>query len=42
MKTADEARELVKAYETVGCDELMLFMTAPAVAQADRLAEAVL
>lgn len=42
MKTADEARELVMAYEAVGCDELMIFMTAPAVTQADRLAEAVL
>jgi hypothetical protein len=32
----------VRAYEAVGCDELLLFMTAPAVEQADRLAEAVL
>ncbi|HXD80208.1 MAG TPA: LLM class flavin-dependent oxidoreductase [Candidatus Acidoferrum sp.] len=42
VKTADEARERVKAYEEIGCDELLLFMTAPALAQADRLAEAVL
>ena len=41
VKTADEARELIKAYEAIGCDELLLFMTAPAIAQADRLAEAV-
>jgi alkanesulfonate monooxygenase SsuD/methylene tetrahydromethanopterin reductase-like flavin-dependent oxidoreductase (luciferase family) len=41
VKTADEARERVSAYEAIGCDELLLFMTAPAVAQADRLAEAV-
>jgi alkanesulfonate monooxygenase SsuD/methylene tetrahydromethanopterin reductase-like flavin-dependent oxidoreductase (luciferase family) len=42
IKTAEEARERVKAYEAVGCDELLLFMTAPAVVQAERLAEAVL
>jgi alkanesulfonate monooxygenase SsuD/methylene tetrahydromethanopterin reductase-like flavin-dependent oxidoreductase (luciferase family) len=42
VKTAEEARERVKAYEAVGCDELLLFMTAPAVSQAERLAEAVL
>jgi alkanesulfonate monooxygenase SsuD/methylene tetrahydromethanopterin reductase-like flavin-dependent oxidoreductase (luciferase family) len=42
VKTADEAKERVKAYEDVGCDELLLFMTAPATAQAERLAEAVL
>lgn len=42
VKTADDARERVRAYEAVGCDELVLFMTAPAVEQAERLAEAVL
>jgi alkanesulfonate monooxygenase SsuD/methylene tetrahydromethanopterin reductase-like flavin-dependent oxidoreductase (luciferase family) len=42
IKTAGEAKERVKAYETIGCDELVLFMTAPAVEQAERLAEAVL
>jgi alkanesulfonate monooxygenase SsuD/methylene tetrahydromethanopterin reductase-like flavin-dependent oxidoreductase (luciferase family) len=42
VKTAEEARERVKAYEAVGCDELVLFMTAPATAQAERLAQAVL
>ena len=41
VKTADEARERVRAYAEIGCDELLLFMTAPATAQADRLAEAV-
>jgi alkanesulfonate monooxygenase SsuD/methylene tetrahydromethanopterin reductase-like flavin-dependent oxidoreductase (luciferase family) len=41
VKTAAEAKERVRAYEEVGCDELLLFMTAPATAQADRLAEAV-
>jgi alkanesulfonate monooxygenase SsuD/methylene tetrahydromethanopterin reductase-like flavin-dependent oxidoreductase (luciferase family) len=41
VRTADEARERVRAYEAIGCDELLLFMTAPATAQADRLAEAV-
>jgi alkanesulfonate monooxygenase SsuD/methylene tetrahydromethanopterin reductase-like flavin-dependent oxidoreductase (luciferase family) len=42
VKTADEAKERLQAYETIGCDELVLFMTAPAAAQAERLAEAVL
>jgi hypothetical protein len=42
VKTADEAKARVKAYEAIGCDELILFMTAPAVEQAERLAEAVL
>ena len=42
IKTADEAKPRVKAYEAIGCDELILFMTAPAVEQAERLAEAVL
>ena len=42
IKTADEARSRVKAYEGIGCDELILFMSAPAVEQAERLAEAVL
>jgi alkanesulfonate monooxygenase SsuD/methylene tetrahydromethanopterin reductase-like flavin-dependent oxidoreductase (luciferase family) len=42
VKTADEARERAKAYEEVGCDELLMFMTAPSATQTDRLAEAVL
>lgn len=42
IKTASEAKERVKAYEAIGCDELILFITAPAVGQAERLAEAVL
>jgi len=42
IKTASEAKERVKAYEEIGCDELVLFITAPAVEQAERLAEALL
>jgi alkanesulfonate monooxygenase SsuD/methylene tetrahydromethanopterin reductase-like flavin-dependent oxidoreductase (luciferase family) len=42
IKTAPEAKERVKAYEAIDCDELLLFMTAPSVVQADRLAAAVL
>jgi alkanesulfonate monooxygenase SsuD/methylene tetrahydromethanopterin reductase-like flavin-dependent oxidoreductase (luciferase family) len=42
IKSASEARERVEAYKAVGCDELILFMTAPAVDQCERLAEAVL
>ena len=39
-KNAAQVRERIQAYEAVGCDELVFFMTAPAVAQAERLAEA--
>ena len=42
IKSAGEAKERVKAYETIGCDELVLFITAPAIEQAERLAKAVL
>ena len=42
IKTPDQARERVKLFEAAGCDELILFMIAPAVTQAERLAEAVL
>ena len=42
IKTAREAKDQLKAYEAIGCDELVLFITAPAVEQAERLAEAVL
>lgn len=41
-KTAAQAKDQVKAFEAVGCDELLMFMTAPALEQAERLAEAVL
>ena len=39
-KEAAQVRERIQAYEAVGCDELVLFMAAPAIAQAERLAEA--
>jgi len=39
-KNASQVRERIQAYEAVGCDELVFFITAPAVAQAERLAEA--
>jgi alkanesulfonate monooxygenase SsuD/methylene tetrahydromethanopterin reductase-like flavin-dependent oxidoreductase (luciferase family) len=42
IKDAGTARQQVRAYAEAGCDELVFFMTAPAVAQAERLAEAVL
>jgi len=42
VKTPDQARQRVKMFEAVGCDELILFMTAPALSQAERLASAVL
>lgn len=42
VKTADDAKQRVKAFAEVGCDELIFFMAAPAVEQAERLAEAVL
>jgi alkanesulfonate monooxygenase SsuD/methylene tetrahydromethanopterin reductase-like flavin-dependent oxidoreductase (luciferase family) len=41
LKSADEARQRVKAFEATGADELILFMAAPAVEQAERLAEAI-
>jgi alkanesulfonate monooxygenase SsuD/methylene tetrahydromethanopterin reductase-like flavin-dependent oxidoreductase (luciferase family) len=41
-KTPAEAKERIKAFEAVGCDEVLMFMTAPALTQVDRLAEAVL
>ena len=40
IKSAAETRERIAAFEAVGCDELLLFMTAPFLAQAERLAEA--
>jgi alkanesulfonate monooxygenase SsuD/methylene tetrahydromethanopterin reductase-like flavin-dependent oxidoreductase (luciferase family) len=42
VKDPEEARARVAAYRAVGCDELVFFAAAPAVAQAERLAEAVL
>jgi alkanesulfonate monooxygenase SsuD/methylene tetrahydromethanopterin reductase-like flavin-dependent oxidoreductase (luciferase family) len=41
-KNADETKQRVAAFEAVGCDELLMFMTAPSLTQADRLGEAVL
>jgi len=35
-----QVRERMQAYEAVGCDELIFTMTAPAVEEAERLAEA--
>jgi alkanesulfonate monooxygenase SsuD/methylene tetrahydromethanopterin reductase-like flavin-dependent oxidoreductase (luciferase family) len=42
IKSAADAKERVSAYAEIDCDELLMFMTAPSVAQAERLAEAVL
>jgi len=42
VKTPADAKARVQAFEAVGCDEFMFFMSAPAVEQAERLAEAVL
>lgn len=42
IKSAAEAKERVKAYAEIDCDELLVFMTAPSLVQAERLAEAVL
>lgn len=42
IKTAEQAQERVKLFEARGCDELIIFMAAPAVEQAERLAAAVL
>ncbi len=42
VKTASETKGRIKAFEAVGCDEVLVFMTAPALKQVDRLADAVL
>jgi len=42
IKTPDEARWRKEMFEAVGCDEYIMFMTAPALGQAERLAAAVL
>jgi alkanesulfonate monooxygenase SsuD/methylene tetrahydromethanopterin reductase-like flavin-dependent oxidoreductase (luciferase family) len=42
IRDAEAARRQVQAYAEAGCDELVFFVTAPAVAQAERVAEAVL
>ncbi len=39
-RDAAAVRQRIRAYESTGCDELVFFMTAPSIAQADRLAEA--
>lgn len=41
IKTPEQAKERVEAFEAVGCDEYVIFMTAPAVSQAERLAAAI-
>lgn len=41
VKTPEQARQRVELFEAVGCDELIMFMTAPAAEQADRLAHAI-
>jgi alkanesulfonate monooxygenase SsuD/methylene tetrahydromethanopterin reductase-like flavin-dependent oxidoreductase (luciferase family) len=41
IKDAETARKQVQAYTEAGCDELLFIVTAPAVAQAERLAKAV-
>src|SRR5438067_10031827 len=40
VKSADEAKQRVKAFAEVGADELILFMAAPGADQAERLAKA--
>ena len=42
VKTAEETQQRVKEFEEAGADELILFMAAPGVEQAERLAKAVL
>ena len=42
VKTAADAKERIRMFGEVGCDEYILFMAAPAVEQAERLAEAIL
>jgi alkanesulfonate monooxygenase SsuD/methylene tetrahydromethanopterin reductase-like flavin-dependent oxidoreductase (luciferase family) len=42
IKTPEQAKERVRLFDAVGCDELIMFMTAPAVEQAEKLAQAVL
>jgi alkanesulfonate monooxygenase SsuD/methylene tetrahydromethanopterin reductase-like flavin-dependent oxidoreductase (luciferase family) len=41
IKTGAQAKERVRLFEAIGCDELIMFMSVPAVEQAERLAEAV-
>lgn len=41
VKTAADAKARIKMFEDAGCDEYILFMTAPSVEQAERLADAV-
>jgi alkanesulfonate monooxygenase SsuD/methylene tetrahydromethanopterin reductase-like flavin-dependent oxidoreductase (luciferase family) len=42
VKNAAEAKDRIKGFSEAGCDELLFFMSAPALEQAERLAEAVL
>lgn len=42
IKTPEQARERVKLFEDIGCDELLIFMAAPSTEQAERLAKAVI
>jgi alkanesulfonate monooxygenase SsuD/methylene tetrahydromethanopterin reductase-like flavin-dependent oxidoreductase (luciferase family) len=42
FKSAAAAKERVQAYVDAGCDEMLAFLTAPSLAQVERLAEAVL
>ncbi|MGH7762947.1 MAG: LLM class flavin-dependent oxidoreductase [Candidatus Dormibacteraceae bacterium] len=42
VKTPAETKERIKAFESAGCDEVLMFMTAPLLTQVDRLAEAAL
>src|SRR5207245_1210155 len=41
IKTAEEAWQRVSTFEQAGADELIMFMAAPAIEQAERLAKAV-
>ena len=41
IKTAEEAWQRVSTFEQAGADELIVFMAAPAIEQAERLAKAV-
>ena len=42
LKTAEDAWQRVSTFQQAGADELIMFMAAPAVEQAERLAKAVL
>ena len=42
IKTPEQAKERVRLFDAAGCDEVIMFMTAPALQQAERLAQALL